>query len=250
MQRNLFPNFVFLNVKFNKYHHTDNREGTPLYYLAYMLRGNAKVVSASDTIYINEGDVFFIPKNLGYQSYWYGNDEIDFLSCGFSSLLTKEDLNCKLQLVNCTEDVKKEILNIFSEGKELNCKGLYHFYNVMQTIIPELKCNDENEDAIITEKIKDCIKNDPYSSLKEVAEMCTISESYMYAIFKRTTKSTPNEYKQKVLCEEGIQLLLTTNKTVEEIASLINFSSASYFRKVLKKHTGSTPSEIRKNRGF
>jgi len=44
--------------------------------------------------------------------------------------------------------------------------------------------------------------------------------------------------------------LLTTNKTVEEIASLINFSSASYFRKVLKKHTGSTPSEIRKNRGF
>ena len=72
----------------------------------------------------------------------------------------------------------------------------------------------------------------------------------MYEIFKKATGITPNDYKQKVLCDEGIELLLTTNKKVEEIASLTNFSSSSYFRKVLKKHTGSTPREIRKNRGF
>lgn len=250
MQRNIFSNFVFLNVKFDKYHYTDNRVGVPLYYLAYMLRGKAKITSENETIHIKEGDVFFIPKNLGYQSYWYGDDEIDFLSCGFSSLLTDEDLNYKLQIVDCTNEIKNGISDIFHNGKSLSCKSLSHFYNVMQAILPSLKHKDRSEDTVITEKIKSCIENNPFTSLKDVAQACAISESYMYSIFKRTTGKTPNDYKQKVLCEEGIQLLLTTNKTIEEIASLTNFSSSSYFRKVLKKHTGSTPSEIRKNRGF
>lgn len=250
MKQNLFPNFIFLNMKFNKYHYTDNRVGVPLYYLAYMLRGAAKIKSVNDAIYVKEGDVFFIPKNLGYQSYWYGNDEIEFLSCGFSSLLTDDDLNFKLQLIEASANIKQEICNIFSSEKALNCKSLSHFYNTMQMVLPVLKRKDENEETVITEKIKNCIENNPHSSLKEIAQLCAISESYMYAIFKRTTGTTPNHYKQKVLCDEGIQLLLTTNKTVEDITSIINFSSSSYFRKVLKKHTGATPNEIRKNRGF
>lgn len=250
MKRNLFSNFIFLNVKFNKYHYTDNRVGVPLYYLAYMLKGKAKITSTDETIYVNEGDVFFIPKNLGYQSFWYGDDEIDFLSCGFASLLTEDDLNCKLQLIECSDEVKKEIMNIFSSEKPVSCKGLCHFYNAMNSIIPILKTNEASAEDVITEKIKEFIEKNPHTSLAEIARICAISESYMYAVFKRKTGKTPNDYKQRVLCEEGIQLLLTTNKTVEEISSIMNFSSSSYFRKVLKKHTGSTPYEIRKNRGF
>ena len=48
----------------------------------------------------------------------------------------------------------------------------------------------------------------------------------------------------------GIDLLVTTDKKIEEIADMLNFSSGSYFRKVLKKHTGCTPREIRKSRAF
>lgn len=250
MQRDLFSNFIFININFRKYHYTDNRVGIPLYYVAYMLRGSAKIVSADSSISINEGDVFFIPKNLGYQSYWYGDDDINFLSCGFSSLLTDEDLNCKLQLIECSDEVKKEIMNIFSYEKPVSCKGLCHFYNAMNSIIPILKTNEASAEDVITEKIKEFIEKNPHSSLAEIARICAISESYMYAVFKRKIGKTPNDYKQRVLCEEGIQLLLTTNKTIEEITSILKFSSSSYFRKVLKKHTGSTPREIRKNRGF
>lgn len=249
MKRNLFSNFIFLNVKFNKYHYTDNRVGVPLYYLAYMLKGKAKITSTDDTIYVNEGDVFFIPKNLGYQSFWYGDDEIDFLSCGFASLLTEDDLNCKLQLINCDEKVKNEISKIF-ESLKLDCNSLIHFYSAMQMISPNLKKKEKSTEATITEKIKSAIDNNPYASLKEIAKLCGISESYLYSTFKHTTNSTPNDYKQKFLCDKAVEILLTTNKTVEEISSIMNFSSSSYFRKVLKKHTGSTPYEIRKNRGF
>ena len=44
----------------------------------------------------------------------------------------------------------------------------------------------------------------------------------------------------------AVELLTTTDKTVEEISSLLRFSSAAYFRKVLRKHTGLTPKQIRK----
>jgi transcriptional regulator GlxA family with amidase domain len=44
----------------------------------------------------------------------------------------------------------------------------------------------------------------------------------------------------------GVELLLTTNKKIEEISEMTGFSSGSYFRKVLKKHLGYTPREIRK----
>lgn len=249
MKRNLFSNFVFLNIKFDKYHYTDNRVGVQLYYLAYMLKGKAKIKSADETIYVNEGDVFFIPKNLGYQSYWYGEDEIDFLSCGFTSLMTEDDLNCKLQLVSCDDDVKEEISNIF-ENDRLDCNSLIHFYTVMQKIIPALKPKNDSAESVITETVKSAIENNPHSLLSEIAKECAISESYLYSVFKHTTDTTPNDYKQKIICEKAIELLLTTNKTVEEISSLLNFSSSSYFRKVMKKQTGSTPHEIRKNRGF
>jgi len=80
--------------------------------------------------------------------------------------------------------------------------------------------------------------------------MCMISEPYLYTLFKKVTHITPNDYKQKILCEMGIELLLTTDKKIEEITTILKFSSSSYFRKVLKKHTGLTPREIKKTKSF
>ena len=63
---NLCENFYFNNIKFTKHHYTDCRMGCPVNYIAYMKTGTAKIVSDKKTIYINEGDVFYIPKGLKY----------------------------------------------------------------------------------------------------------------------------------------------------------------------------------------
>lgn len=250
MQNSLLSNFVFINVKFDKYHHTDCRTGSPFYYLAYMLKGHAKIVSDNKTILINEGDVFFIPKNLAYQSYWYGEGEIDFLSCGFSSLHTCENLNFSLQIVPCGNEIKERIKSLFSQKQAVSCEGLSCFYGIMASLLPYFKRNEVRIDERIADKIRACINENPHISMAKVAKELSISESYMYSSFKKATEKTPNDYKQLVLCEKGIELLLTTNKTVEEISELTAFSSCSYFRKVLKKHTGKTPKEIRQKNGF
>ena len=240
--------FVFLNITFNKYHYTDNRKGSPLNYLAYMKQGEAKIVSENKTIRISAGDIFYIPKNLGYQSYWYGNDKIDFLSFGFQKLNTKENTKFDLQIIHNNKTANK-LMKIPTNGN-VNCKALSRFYDVMSELIPTLKSSDESNEEILVERIKYCIRSHPHCSLPEIASMCMISEPYLYALFKKIEHITPNDYRQKVLCDIGIELLLTTDKKIEEITNVLNFSSSSYFRKVLKKHTGYTPREIRKSSGF
>ena len=88
------PNhFAFLRIHFEKYHYTNQMSGSPMNYIAYMLKGTGKIISGSGSIDMKEGDVFFIPINLPYQSYWYGNDKIEFLSIGFADIEAKEKLN-------------------------------------------------------------------------------------------------------------------------------------------------------------
>jgi iron complex transport system substrate-binding protein len=69
-------------------------------------------------------------------------------------------------------------------------------------------------------------------------------------LFKENVGCTPNDYRLKAKCQKGIEYLLTTDKTVEEISALIGLSSASHFRRILKSQMGLTPKEVRKRSDF
>ena len=69
MNDTLFTNsFAFFEAHRGKHAYTDMRAGTPLHYIAYMLRGKCKIVSADTEINASAGDFFYIPKGLPYQS--------------------------------------------------------------------------------------------------------------------------------------------------------------------------------------
>jgi AraC-like DNA-binding protein len=246
--KNVFfsQNFFFNEFIFSKYRYTDNSSGAPMNYIAYMANGTAKIVSKDITIDINEGDVFFIPKNLSYQSFWYGdkNEDIKFLSFGFIDLNTDEISNCHLQIVNCKDDLKEKIKSIPTFKDHATSKALSYFYDVMDSVIRCLDVGIESGEDKHLKRAKFAIYQNPHLSIREIAQLCDISEPYLYKIFKNTNM-TPNEYRQIRLCELGIELLSTTDKKIEEICNILHFSSSSYFRKVLHKYTSLTPKQIR-----
>lgn len=237
--------FYFTRIRFEKYHYTDNRCGSQLHFIAYMFKGRAKIVSDEHTICISEGDVFFIPRHLSYQSYWYG-EEIDFLSIGFTELEADESIHFELQRVDCDEDIKKRILQIPLTGGTQTCRALGYFYSALADLIPYLKEADStSKKDLLLKKAQKYIEENTDCSIKDIARYCYISEPYLYAIFKEKSACSPNDYRLKCKCAKGVEALLTSDKTVEEISEQIGFSSAAHFRRALKKYTGLTPRAIR-----
>lgn len=245
-----YSEFFFTKVKFSEFHYTDSRAGSPLNYLAYMVKGTAKIVSENKTIHIKEGDVFYIPRDLPYQSYWYGEKDIDFLSFGALDLHINKNTNFDLQVIPCGDEITNMIKSIPTPGTNVDFEALGMYYSAMNAVYPLLKRTEKSGEERIVEGVKSRIKANPHASMPEIAKTCSISEPYLYMLFKKVTGMTPNDYRQLQLCKVGVELLITTDKKIEDISSILNFSSSSYFRKVIKKHTGKTPKEIRKNMPF
>ncbi|MBQ8248375.1 MAG: helix-turn-helix transcriptional regulator [Clostridia bacterium] len=239
-------NFSFVEFTMSKHKYTDNRAGCPMNFLGYTKRGHCKIVSEKKTLVIDEGELFYIPKNLVYESFWYPRDgELKYLSLGFHGLEAREQGSYELQKIQCDDALRGRLLSI-PLGNPVSCEALSGFYGILADIFPTMEREAPGKDRAIIEMAKHYISENPNCSVPEIAKACFISEPYLYLLFKKVLGTTPNDYRQSYLCELGIDLLSTTSKSVEEISELLGFSSCSYFRKILKKHTGATPRDIRK----
>ena len=83
-------------------------------------------------------------------------------------------------------------------------------------------------------------------SIEALSQMCHISQSTLFEQFKRNFGVTPIAYKHNIMIQHAIELLTNTEMSIEEISSLVGFSSYNYFRKIFYKLTEKTPKELRK----
>ena len=236
--------FAFLELRMEKFHHTDNRKGAPKHYIGFMRSGHARIVSEKRTIEIQEGQPFYIPKDLSYQSYWYGNDQIRFDSYGFDILPAAESLSYQLQLLP-TEPEILDLIDQLAADKRICCRSLGIFFTLLSKLLPHMETDITDRSRQLLEAAEAYFYHHPDAQVADAAKHCGISESGLYAAFSRSASITPNELRQRILSEKATELLTSTDLPIEEISNQLNFSSTSYFRKILKKHTGKTPSEIR-----
>lgn len=81
-----------------------------------------------------------------------------------------------------------------------------------------------------------------------MAELCHISLSHFYELFKKEFKTTPLEYRNKIILQNAQVMLLGGDMSITEISSLLGFSNVSYFSRFFKKHTNISPSNYVKQR--
>ena len=82
-------------------------------------------------------------------------------------------------------------------------------------------------------------------SIKEVAELCDVSEIYFRRLFKEYAGVSPIEYRMHTKIEKAKKYLQYDQMNTDEISALLGFTDPSYFCRQFKKHTGMTPTEYR-----
>ncbi|MBC9909385.1 helix-turn-helix domain-containing protein [Chitinophaga varians] len=82
-------------------------------------------------------------------------------------------------------------------------------------------------------------------TVKDLAEQVHLSPGYLSDLLKRETGKNTQDLIHFHLIEEAKNILLSTNKSVSEIAYSLGFDYPQYFNKLFKQKTGKTPLEFR-----
>lgn len=82
-------------------------------------------------------------------------------------------------------------------------------------------------------------------SVSDLAAAASVSERECYRMFRKALGETPNVFLQKYRIRAAGRLLISTDRSVTEIASETGFESISYFGKLFKRYMKLTPLEFR-----
>jgi len=91
--------------------------------------------------------------------------------------------------------------------------------------------------------VENCAEAD---SLNTLASRFYVSKSYLSRIFREVTGYTVNEYINIHRIKKARQLLTGSSLNMTEISQELGYDSITYFEKVFKKYTGTSPLKYRK----
>jgi AraC-like DNA-binding protein len=80
-------------------------------------------------------------------------------------------------------------------------------------------------------------------TVRDIAESCGVSESYVHRAVRRTESLTVKEYINKLRLRHAIHQVEQGGNSLSVISKSCGFQSVSYFYRVFKKHYGMTPTQ-------
>lgn len=107
-----------------------------------------------------------------------------------------------------------------------------------------------NEQRDVVNKAIDYMKHNYNTriNLDSLVSDIFLSKDYFRQLFKKTTGMSVTDFIQQTRVEEACRLLLTTDRTIFDIAGNCGFTDIKFFYKTFKKITGKTPGELRKEK--
>lgn len=153
--------------------------------------------------------------------------------------------------------VENYISNIFEEcksqvvGYDIVCQNLLVSLIILIYRMINIREESPNEKSAgsVGMKIKGYL-DENYTrdiSLRDIAGTLYISQDYISHIFKSEIGKSPIRYLITRRIGEAKKLLLTTDKTIHEIAASVGYDNPNYFMILFKKVTGTSPGVFRKN---
>ena len=142
------------------------------------------------------------------------------------------------RVVNTLWNLKPEEVPVVSESTESSLS---------------LEASEENEPVAVSlfiTRFKEVVETrleDCDTSVEDLASDMNLSRVQLYRKVKAVTGSSPVELLRTARLNRAYQLLLTTDKSVSEVAYAVGFTAPSYFTKCFKEEYGFVPGDVRKS---
>lgn len=147
-----------------------------------------------------------------------------------------------------------DIMFVMMNDKNLNMYEEYnHLSKVVLSIVMEIVNNNDDEfidmhsDDLYSE-VKKYIDENFHSELTlvNIAKIFSVSQSYLSHMFKKKSGYSVVNYIIRRRIGEAQTLLITTNKSITDIAIKVGYSHVTNFNIAFSKYIGISPSQYRK----
>ena len=201
--------------------------------------------------------VYFHPTLIPYEKNTY-------LYKKYISPILKNKKLSAIKLANNFEESKKifelilklkEISNKKEFGYEMeilsNLIELWKYTVILLNNIDNEKFIFSSNDKLFNERLKNIISfvEENYSKeikLEDISKLINLSNSECCRFFKKATNQTLNEYILAYRINKAFDELISTDKSLGEIAYDVGFNSQSYFSKKFLEIKNISPKEVRK----
>lgn len=181
----------------------------------------------------------------------FGNDfsyVLPFVSETENGYFFSPEETASLEILPLIERISKEWTKM-EYGFELAIKSAV--LELFSKILRHLKStNSLTKPESISPDMKKAIEyiNQNFSTVTEnqIAEFCHLSRNHFSFLFKKTFGKTYKDYLFDVKILQAEKMLLSTDKSITQIAFETGFSSASHFIDNFKSKNGITPAKFRK----
>ena len=248
-------------LKINRYHfdnamYSNNYAGTYWAAFHYQLEGEIEFASNTYTVRAKPGDLYYIPQNHRFEHYSVGDKPTTFYVIAFSfreSEGNRFDAKYGLSKINLFDKAEgdaffSEMFEHFAQDDEKKLLAVSDFYRLFSSSLRDLveaqpfQLHPALQAAI--DYINEHLTED--FDVKDVADHAMLSESRLYHIFAEQLHTSPIRYKNLCKVRAAFVLLTTTDLSIAEIASKLNFGSTTNFRAAFAGVTHVTPKEYRK----
>jgi len=200
-----------------------------------------------------EDSIVYLPKNSTY---------FHIAQCDSQTIVVNFDLTaasaefsfsegiCLLNFVK-SKTLRADFINLYDEyyssGNPAKLKR--YLYNIILRIYDEYKYKMNKNDkryAMIQPAIEFLETNNVFDThVRELSDMCYLSQNAFRNIFKEYYNMLPNEYLIKRRLDRAVQLLKNTNLSITDIAEQLNFTDTAHFSNSFKKYMNITPNMYR-----
>lgn len=221
----------------------------------YHIEGKSYLLQAGDVIFYNQGDLHELESD--------SDVEIGAYCIGLSNLHIRGlDENCivkpegpfvchSVSLFPTLLRLCEQIYHLEDGGTEsqisaqLLCSALiimcYSLTELPATFFP----NQQDEKLLLDiQHYLDCHYTEDFS-LNTIAEALNCSATHISHIFRKTTGSTPLQYVIRRRIGQAQTLLISTDYTATQIATMVGYDNTNYFSTQFSKIVGMSPARYR-----